>query len=236
MTGSFSSVTNFSVKSFLKRCEKISILNFIKARGDQMGEYNFKFPEHHKNNKEIFNYSSNNILQLNITEDDIKKIINCAFETAKEYVSMVNMASLLKNKNIYSLPQLSQFVEAVLSKSCSTIVDYSEDDDSDKDSDDDEFEEDENIFDDEDQIPHMIDEEDEDEERNIISNSLSNVSRENFKGCRVYDRINPQQMKKHFRINIDSSVKYIHKQTACWLLTTSKNRLSSDRLQRVQGR
>ncbi|CAF1501093.1 unnamed protein product [Rotaria sp. Silwood1] len=210
-------------------------MNSIKGRGDQMGEYSFQFPEHHKNNKEILNYSFKNIQQLNITEHDIEKIINCAFETAQEYVSMVNMTSLLKDKNIYSLPQLSKFVKAVLSKSCSTIVDYSEDDDSDKDSDDDEFEDDEDIFDDEDQIPNIIDEYD-DNEGNIISNSLSNISQQNFKGCRIYDRINPQQMKKYFRINIDSSVKYIHKQTACWLLTTSKSRLSNDRLQRVQGR
>ncbi|CAF4122777.1 unnamed protein product, partial [Rotaria sordida] len=107
---------------------------------------------------------------------------------------MVNMTSLLKDKNIYSLPQLSKFVKAVLSKSCLTIVDYSEDDDSDKDSDDDEFEDDEDIFDDEDQIPNIIDEDD-DDEGNIISNSLSNTSQQNFKGCRIYDRINPQQMK-----------------------------------------
>ena len=60
MVGSFSSITNFSVKSFLKRCEKISIMNCIEGRGDQMGKYSFKFPEHHKNNKEIFNYSFNN--------------------------------------------------------------------------------------------------------------------------------------------------------------------------------
>ena len=239
LSGSLSSITNFSIKSFLKRCDKISIMNSLKSRNDQMGEYSFKFPEHHKNNKEIFSYSINNIQQLDITEYDIEKIINSAFQTAKEYVAMVNMASLLKTKKIYSLPQLSEFVKAVLSKSFSTIVDYTEDNDSDKDSDDDEFEDDEDnlvTFNDEDQIPNIIDEDDDDdEEGNIISNSLSNISQQNFQGCRIYDKINPQQIKKYFRINIGSSVKYIHKQTACWLLTTNKNHLSSDRLQRVKG-
>ena len=133
---------------------------------------------------------------------------------------MVNMTSLLKHKNIYSLSELS--------KSCSTIVNYSEDSDSDKDSDD------EDIFDDENQIPNIVDKDD--DEGNIISNSLSNISQQNFKGCRIYDRINQQQMKKYFRIYIDSSVKYTHKQTAYWLLTTSKIRLSNDQLQCIQGR
>ena len=57
-----------------------------------------KFPEHHKNNKEILNYSFNNIQQLNITEHDIEKIISYAFETAQENVPMVNMTSLLKDR------------------------------------------------------------------------------------------------------------------------------------------
>jgi hypothetical protein len=155
---------------------------------------------------------------------------------------MVNMAPLLRNKNIYSLVESSKFVKAVLRKSCSTIVDYTDGDDSDKDSDDDEFEEDEVdpvAFDDEEQIPNMADEEEEeedDDEGYILSNSLSHISQQNFKGCRIYDKINRQQIQKYFRINIDSSIKYIHKQTACWSLTTSKSRLSNDRLERVKGR
>ena len=78
---------------------------------------------------------------------------------------MVDMTSLLKNNEIYSLAQLSKFVKAVLSKSCSTIVDNTEDDD---------------------------------EEVNIISNSLSNISQQNFRRCQIYDKINSQQMKKYF--------------------------------------
>ncbi len=50
----------------------------------------------------------------------------------------------------------------------------------------------------------------------------------------VYDKINPQQANKYFRIRVGSAIKYLHKQTACWLLTTSKKRLSSDRLIRVR--
>ncbi|CAF1557083.1 unnamed protein product, partial [Rotaria sordida] len=135
--------------------------------------------------------------------------------------------------------ELSHFIKTILSKPSSKIVDYTEDDDSNYDSDDDEFEDDEDgsvTFGDEGQmLPNMFDEEEEEEEEgNIVANDLSNISQLNFKGCRIYDKINSQHMNKFFRIHINSSVKYIHKQTACWLLTTSKNHLSSDRLERVK--
>ncbi|CAF1933262.1 unnamed protein product [Rotaria magnacalcarata] len=238
LSGAFSSITNFSVKSFMKRCEKIFIVNSIKSRGRQTGQYSFQFPQHHKNDKEAYDYSINNIKELNLTENDIEKIINRAFESAKHYVAMVNMTQLLKSKNIYSLPELSQFIKTILSKSSSKIVDYTEDDDSNYDSDDDEFEDNDDglaAFDDEDQmLSNTFDEDEEEEEDNITANYFSNVSRQNFKGCRIFDKIDPQQINKYFRISVDSSVKYIHKQSACWLLSTSKNRLSSDRLERVK--
>ncbi|CAF5168519.1 unnamed protein product [Rotaria magnacalcarata] len=151
---------------------------------------------------------------------------------------MVNMTQLLKSKNIYSLPELSQFIKTILSKSSSKIVDYTEDDDSNYDSDDDEFEDNDDglaAFDDEDQmLSNTFDEDEEEEEDNITANYFSNVSRQNFKGCRIFDKIDPQQINKYFRISVDSLVKYIHKQSACWLLSTSKNRLSSDQLERVK--
>ncbi|CAF1009676.1 unnamed protein product [Rotaria magnacalcarata] len=218
LSGAFSSITNFSVKSFMKRCEKISIANSIKSRGSQTGQYSFQFPQHHKNDKEAYDYSINNIKELNLTENDIEKIINRAFESAKHYVAMVNMTQLLKSKNIYSLPELSQFIKTILSISSSKIVYYTGDDDSNYDSDDDEFEDDDDglaAFDDEDQMLSNTFDEDEEEEDNITANYLSNVSRQNFKGCRIFDKIDPQQINKYFRISVDSSVKYIHKQLAC---------------------
>ncbi|CAF4389598.1 unnamed protein product, partial [Rotaria magnacalcarata] len=98
LSGSFSSNTNFSVKSFLKQCEKISIINSIKSRGGQIGDYQFYFPQHHKNHKETYNYPKDHINELNLTEIDIEIIIKNAFEEAKKYVSMVNMTEFLKTK------------------------------------------------------------------------------------------------------------------------------------------
>ncbi|CAF1627352.1 unnamed protein product [Adineta ricciae] len=120
LSGTFSIITNFTVKSFLKRCEKISILNSLKSREGVFGDYHFQFAKHHKVHKETYEYSTNN---------DIEKIIKHAFESAKGYVSVVNMTHLLKSKNVYSLSELSRFMKTSLVKSSSKVIDYTEDDD-----------------------------------------------------------------------------------------------------------
>ncbi|CAF1453416.1 unnamed protein product, partial [Rotaria sordida] len=115
------------------------IINAIKSREGQINDCNFKFLQHHKNDEEIHNYSTNPIKQLNLTESDIEKIIENAFESAKKYVTMVNMSKLLINKNIYTLPELSQFIKINISKSSSKVVDYTESINLDEDSDEDEL-------------------------------------------------------------------------------------------------
>ncbi|CAF3080811.1 unnamed protein product, partial [Rotaria sp. Silwood2] len=67
LSGPYSSITNFTVKSFINRCEKISIINSIKTQGGQIGDYQFKFPQHHKHDKEVHVYSVNPLKQLNLT-------------------------------------------------------------------------------------------------------------------------------------------------------------------------
>ena len=71
------------------------------------------------------------------------------------------------------------------------------------------------------------------EEENLVKD-LSKVRQQNFQGCRVYDKVSATKAFKFFRIRVGNSIKYVHKQTACWLLTDGKNRLSSDRLVRVR--
>jgi hypothetical protein len=43
-----------------------------------------------------------------------------------------------------------------------------------------------------------------------------------FHGMRVFDIISPSFSNSYFLIEIDGNKKYIHKQTACWLLTDGK--------------
>jgi hypothetical protein len=44
---------------------------------------------------------------------------------------------------------------------------------------------------------------------------------------------NPILAKSYFIVNINGTKKYLHKQTAAWILSNDKSTLSSDRLKRV---
>ena len=52
---------------------------------------------------------------------------------------------------------------------------------------------------------------------------------------KVFNRINPTKVSHHFEVKINGNAKFTHKQTAARLLTLNKNRLSADRLSRVQA-
>ncbi|CAF0845345.1 unnamed protein product [Adineta steineri] len=92
---------NYNVESFLKGCEKISIVNSIKNRGGHIRNYQFYFPQHHKNHKDTINYSIGHVNELNLTENDIEIIIKNAFKAAQKYVAMVNMTHFLEKKSIH---------------------------------------------------------------------------------------------------------------------------------------
>ncbi|CAF1442674.1 unnamed protein product, partial [Adineta steineri] len=163
---------------FVFRCEKISIANSIKNRGGHIGNYQFNFPQHHKNHKDTINYSIGHVNELNLTENDIEIIIKNAFEAAQKYVAM--------------------------------IIDYTVDNNS---SDENDVS---NILNNEEQLsPNNTNDE---EEGNTIATDVPDTAQKKFNGCRIYDKINPQQSKKYFCIRMGSSYKFIHKQTACWVL------------------
>ena len=54
-----------------------------------------------------------------------------------------------------------------------------------------------------------------------------------LEGMRVFDTIRPELTKSYFEVEINHERKYIHKKTACWILTENKSALSNDRLTRV---
>ncbi|CAF3464656.1 unnamed protein product [Rotaria socialis] len=60
------------------------------------------------------------------------------------------------------------------------------------------------------------------------------TSKETFQGMKILDKIDLTKKNIYFHIMINNKPKYLHKQTAARLLTSSKNCLSSERLTRVQ--
>ena len=253
LSGPYSSVTNFSVKSFLKRCEKISIINSLKTHEGHNEKYRLQSPRQHKNEKNDRDYATRVTGQLSLTYNDLERIISDAFASAKNYVEFVKMEPTLIRRNIYSLSDLSRYVRTHLSKSTSRLVDHIRDDgsevedydsDSTNDTDDksQEDDEDDSIHDNDCEITDGYDEdnvddedkETQDEEYNLLANDLMCLGQDNFQGCRIFDKVSSKRAFNFFQIRIGSSIKYMHRQTACWLLTSEKNRLSADILMRVQ--
>ncbi|CAM4923863.1 unnamed protein product [Rotaria socialis] len=55
-----------------------------------------------------------------------------------------------------------------------------------------------------------------------------------FNGIRVFDDIDPNLKQSYFKIKLNDKIKYLHKQSACWLLSNKITKLSSDRLSRCK--
>ena len=203
----YSSVTNFSVKSFLKRCEKISIVNSLKTHEGQNEKYRLHFPQHHKNEKNTREYATRVAGQMSLTYDDLEG-------------------------NNYSLSDLSRYVKSHLSKSTSRLVDHIRDDgfgieDSDSDSTNDtddkseEGDEDDSIHDEDDEITDDYDEDNvddedkatEDEEYNLLANDPMCLGRTTFKLAEYLTQLAPNEHPTSFEFAlVVQSNRYINKQ------------------------
>ena len=235
LNGSFSSMTNFSVYQFIRKAQKISILDGIKAQEQANADpCAIKFPTHHKQ-KQSSSVSSN-LPDLNdISIKKIEQIIDRAYEYARSFADRLQMSNKLKADKVYGFNDLCSSVRDHFERT-SNMFDLSEldSDDNDrsnasdhsiKDNDDDEEAEEQDGSDDD----EVDDHEDEESDK-----EFSNVQSQNFKGMRIYDTINQADSTKYFKIIVNGRDKFMHKQTAVWYLTNKNCHLSSDRLVRVQ--
>ena len=65
MSGPFSSVVNFSVADFIRRAEKLSVLETFKTGAESNSEFPFRFPRHHKQPK--LGSNSTSILHMSVS-------------------------------------------------------------------------------------------------------------------------------------------------------------------------
>ena len=221
LSGTYSTIVNFTVSDFLRRAEKLSVLQQIKCYGETNTTDRLFFPIHHKHKQkdDLTTYQNiNDIDQLNI-----EHVVFNAYEAAKELVENLKISRLLKEHNTYELNDLSRYIYNDL-KSTSRMNDNSTFDSS---------------------------SESESDSKNYSSsevdntNSISRTSydddnedelfttKKEFSGTRLFDSINQDLKDSYFKIELNNVVKYMHKQTACWFLTEKNNHLSSDRLKRV---
>jgi hypothetical protein len=235
MSGTFSSVVNFSIQEFLNRAQKLSLLNKIKIESEFSSTNDtLIFPKHYKQGKKL--HTSANIISnydaLNVGM--ITKIVSQAFTDATKLLSDFQIKEILDEEKIISMNQLSNSIRKVLSKKVNS-VDYSN-----------LYEETDEISDSEYELDVILDSqsyiESEDQQFDDEQDDVSSVSSNGvlhglqgatFSGMRVFDTVRPELAKSYFEVKINGKRKFIHKQTVCWALTENKAGLSNDRVTRV---
>ncbi|CAF3799462.1 unnamed protein product [Rotaria magnacalcarata] len=214
LSSAFSTNINFTVKNFIGRAQKLSILNQMKYN---QSKKDLRFPINHKQKHQ---HSSTSIDQLNEIDNQIGYTTIC--DTLNQF-------------NINGLNDVSQYVFDILKKN-SRLINYSfrtendiaeefgldeENDDNDVDTYAPDQPIDEFLFDC--QNDTMSDDEED----------ILNTLKSNFNGIRILDNINPELKRSYFKVKMNESIKYVHKQSACWLLSNNITKLSNGRLSRV---
>ena len=232
LSGTFSSIVNFTIEKFLKRAGKLSVLTKLESQ-IQSGllKCPLQFSRHHKQRRKnaaaktsLSNSSSSGIL----TYENIENTVWRAYDDAYALLSGLGVDKALEKRKTTNIHQVSSFVRTQFEKKFKKV---SYDDDDNLSSDDENDELNYNVSSDANSLSTSDEESSEDE--NDVS-SISASSKSHFNGMRVFDTISPSVSDSYFCVEIDGKKKYIHKQTTCWLLTDSNAHLSSDRLKRVQ--
>ncbi|CAF5201026.1 unnamed protein product [Rotaria magnacalcarata] len=166
---------------------------------------------------------------------DIQQLILNAYDQAIDIVQHSKICDTLNQFNINGLNDVSQYVFDILKKN-SRLINYSfrtendiaeefgldeENDDNDVDTYAPDQLIDEFLFDC--QNDTMSDDEED----------ILNTLKSNFNGIRILDNINPELKRSYFKVKMNESIKYVHKQSACWLLSNNITKLSNGRLSRV---
>ncbi|CAF2836521.1 unnamed protein product [Rotaria sp. Silwood2] len=229
----YSTVVNFTVYDFLRRAQRLSLLNDIKFKQlNDESVNNLVFPVHYKHRhgrQSLFTQSQTEIDQINV-----EQIITEAYHEAIDMLSGLEILNLLKDKRVLGLKLLSEYVFKHLNSN-SKMYDYSPQlinmDDEEfgiaDDDDNDETTTDLNM--DDDNNDDYSDEDEQDDARNLID-----TRKEDFVGMKALNTVQSHIEHSYFKVKINDDTKYMHKQTACWLLTGEKSKISNDRLLRVQ--
>jgi hypothetical protein len=232
LSGIYSTIVNFTTHDFLRRAAKLSLLNQIKCNeltNESGGRILFPIQQKHK--------KDNNLFTIQNLDDvdylDIEQVILESYEASIELIQNLGITALLKKHQIYKLEKLSQFMfhelnsKSKVSDSLTGTINY--DDDMSSGSDDCEYEN----SDDEENNNSSGDEDEDAASDNDENAERIQSTKTIFSGTRIKDKINPDLANSYFKLKINDTTKFLHKQSAVWLLTDKNHRLSTDRLSRV---
>ena len=214
-----SSGVNFTVSQFLNLTDKLSLFQKIKTANEEASSPLLRFPIHHK--QKSTSASKDNIYTgLSLPGiATIEDIIVAAFETATGYAEDLGIMDCLHKNKLWNIVDINKRVRMIFDDR--RILDSYAPETGD---DDDESENDYGLDD-------FVED---DEFLSVLSfhEDPDSVQPE-LRGMRVHDVIPSHLEQSYFKILINQQEKYIHKSTACWLLTDTHQKLSSDRTKRV---
>ncbi|CAF1996332.1 unnamed protein product [Rotaria magnacalcarata] len=109
LSGIYSTIANFTVHDFLRRAQRLSLLNDIKCKQLQNGSVDkLVFPVHYKHR--IERLSSFTHSQLEIDEIDIEPVITNAYHHAVDMLEGLDILNLLAEKHVLELKPLSEYL------------------------------------------------------------------------------------------------------------------------------
>ncbi|CAF3874537.1 unnamed protein product, partial [Rotaria magnacalcarata] len=230
LSSTFSTVVNFTVKDFIRRSQKLSILN--QFRYNQL-EKDLSFPIHHKHKREHLLPSSHQLDEIDAL--DIQQLILNAYEQALNLVKHSKLLDTLNEHKINCLDDLGNYIFNVLNTN-SRMINYSfrtENNTSEEFGLDEENDDNDVVDYASDQLIDEIPFDPQNENVSDDDESILNSTKSDFNGMRIVDNINPALRQSYFKVKINNNIKYLHKQSACWLQSNQMKKLSSDRLSRV---
>jgi hypothetical protein len=216
-------MVNVTVNGFIGRSRKIAILNRLKY---DRTEIDLVYPIHHKHRNDDSSVSTDQIEEMDGL--DVKQVVFSAYNEALEMISGTRILHGLEKFGISDLEELSQFIFDDSRKS-STVRHHFPETGNDTD---DDFESDEDggaIREAPDQIIDGISSFDDEETGSGTDEESWTSAKSDFAGIRIADNINPMLKQSYFKIKINEKNKYLHKQSACSLLSSKTTKLSSDR-------
>ena len=232
---SFSGV-NFTVLQFMNLADKLSLFQKIKHRNEQSASPSMKFPIHHKNNRDRSSSHDSSLPTSPLTKTMLEATVVRAFEKASEYAEQVGMINFLRSNKLSGITAINDYVRTLFDekKILDSFSQNSEnDDDEDEYSDDLHYDRD----DDDDTFGSgsKMDGTGDDEEASSILEDYEHPEslQPKFRGIRVSENIPSHLSESYFKVCIDGNDRFIHKSSACWILTEKNQKLSSDRTQRV---
>ncbi|CAM4824646.1 unnamed protein product [Rotaria magnacalcarata] len=204
LSGVYSTIVNFTIHDFLRRAQRLSLLNDIKYKHlNDRSVNNLVFPVHYKHRYDHQSLATQSQREVDLI--DVEQIITESYHEAIDMLNGLGILNLLNDKNVLGLKPLSEYIFKQLNSN-SKMYEYSPQLNQ---TDDGEFE--------------VADDDDDDDDEQGDTRNLITTTKQEFSGMKVFNTVQSHIEHSYFKATINDDIKYMHKQTACWLLTGEKS-------------